>query len=46
MRQTLTDYRDAIQYVHDQTIRLMNKGRIVREIAERVRLPQHLSSRP
>jgi len=24
--ETLTNYRDAIQFVHDQTIRLMNKG--------------------
>ena len=26
IRETLTAYRDAIQYVHDQTVRLMNKG--------------------
>ena len=24
---TLTIYRDGIQYVHDQTVRLMNKGK-------------------
>jgi len=42
----LTDYRDAIQYVHDQTVRLMNEGRTPEEIVERVRLPETLALRP
>jgi alkyl sulfatase BDS1-like metallo-beta-lactamase superfamily hydrolase len=42
----LTDYRDAIQFVHDQTIRWMNKGLPPQAIIERVHLPDHLSSRP
>jgi alkyl sulfatase BDS1-like metallo-beta-lactamase superfamily hydrolase len=42
----LTHYRDAIQYVHDQTIRLMNKGLSPGEIAEQVRLPPHLARQP
>jgi alkyl sulfatase BDS1-like metallo-beta-lactamase superfamily hydrolase len=44
--QTLTNYRDAIQFVHDQTIRLMNKGLTPLEIAERVKLPPHLARQP
>ncbi len=42
----LTDYRDAIQYVHDQTIRWMNAGLGVDAIVERVRLPPHLAASP
>ena len=44
--ETLTNYRDAIQYVHDQTIRLMNKGLSPLEIVERVNLPPHLARQP
>lgn len=42
----LQDYRDGIQYVHDQTIRLMNKGLTPDEIAETLVLPPHLSQSP
>ena len=42
----LTTYRDAIQYVHDQTIRLMNKGMEPDEIAESLILPKHLGDSP
>ena len=38
--------RDAIQFVHDQTVRLMNKGLTPREIAARVKLPPHLATHP
>ncbi len=38
----LTDYRDAIQFVHDQTVRRMNLGMTPDEIAESVVLPEHL----
>ncbi len=44
--ETLTNYRDAIQFVHDQTIRLMNKGLTPQEIVEQVKLPPHLASLP
>jgi alkyl sulfatase BDS1-like metallo-beta-lactamase superfamily hydrolase len=44
--ETLTNYRDAIQYVHDQTIRLMNQGLLPLEIVERVKLPPHLARQP
>jgi alkyl sulfatase BDS1-like metallo-beta-lactamase superfamily hydrolase len=44
--EVLTNYRDAIQFVHDQTIRLMNLGHTPDEIIERVKLPSHLASLP
>lgn len=43
---TLTDYRDAIRYVHDQTIRMMNAGLLPDEIAARLKLPPHLAASP
>ncbi len=39
----LTDYRDAIQYIHDQTVRGMNQGLTADEIVERTTLPPHLA---
>lgn len=43
----LTAYRDAIQYVHDQTIRNMNKGLTPDELVEVVsKLPPQLASHP
>jgi len=42
----LTVYRDAIQYVHDQTVRWMNAGLTPDEIVERVQLPAHLKNHP
>jgi alkyl sulfatase BDS1-like metallo-beta-lactamase superfamily hydrolase len=42
----LTDYRDAIRYVHDQTLRLMNRGLLPDEIAARLQLPAHLAASP
>jgi len=42
----LTNYRDAIQFVHDQTIRWMNKGLTPMEIVEKVKLPPHLARQP
>ena len=42
----LTTYRDGIQYVHDQTIRMMNKGMGPDEIAETISLPKHLGDSP
>ncbi len=42
----LTDYRDAIQFVHDQTIRGMNRGLTPDELVELVKLPPHLASSP
>jgi len=42
----LTAYRDAIQYVHDQTVRGMNAGLTADELVETVRLPPHLAEHP
>ncbi len=46
IQRRLTDYRDAIQYVHDQTVRRMNEGQGPDEIAATLRLPELLASRP
>lgn len=42
----LTDYRDAIQFVHDQTVRGINKGLMPNEIAGGLKLPPHLAAAP
>lgn len=41
-----TVYRDAIQFVHDQTVRFMNKGLTPDEIVERISLPDSLAKHP
>jgi len=41
-----TDYRDAIQYVHDQGIRCINMGMTPDQMVEQVRLPPHLAASP
>lgn len=43
---TITDYRDAIQFVHDQTIRRINQGFTPDELVEIIRLPKHLAESP
>jgi len=43
---TLTDYRDGIRYVYDQTVRLMNQGKTPDEIAATLKLPPHLATSP
>ena len=40
----LTVYRDAIQFIHDQTIRLMNEGYYPDEIIEMIDLPKEIAS--
>ncbi len=42
----LLAYRDAIQYVHDQTVRGINRGLGPDELVEFVRLPDHLAAHP
>ena len=46
IRQVLTDYRDAIRYVRDQSIRWINAGLTPDEIVERLQLPPHLAASP
>ena len=41
-----TDYRDAIQYVHDQGIRCINLGMTPDEMVENIHLPPHLAASP
>ncbi len=42
--ETLTAYRDGIQFVYDQTIRHMNKGMLPDDLVEIVKLPPHLAN--
>ncbi|XP_076812909.1 linear primary-alkylsulfatase-like [Clavelina lepadiformis] len=42
----ITTYRDAIQFIDDQTLRQLNKGVTMDEVAERVKLPPILASHP
>ncbi len=42
----LRAYRDAIQFVHNQTIRLMNEGYTADELVGLIRLPDHLARHP
>lgn len=44
VEQVMRNYRDAIQFVHDQTIRQMNKGLTPDELADVVKLPSHLAN--
>jgi alkyl sulfatase BDS1-like metallo-beta-lactamase superfamily hydrolase len=46
IQEILTHYRDAIQYVHDQSIRGINAGLTPDELAEQVKLPPHLAEAP
>lgn len=43
---TLVAYRDTIKYVHDQTLRLLNKGYFPNDIAEMIKLPDKLVNHP
>ncbi len=42
----LRDYRDAIQFVYDETIRMINAGLTPNQIAEQITLPPHLAGAP
>jgi alkyl sulfatase BDS1-like metallo-beta-lactamase superfamily hydrolase len=44
--ETLTAYRDGIQFVHDQTVRYINKGYDVDRVASLVKLPPTLAEHP
>jgi alkyl sulfatase BDS1-like metallo-beta-lactamase superfamily hydrolase len=46
VRDVLTNYRDAISFVWDESIRAMNEGRSVHEAARTIRLPPHLAGLP
>ncbi len=42
----LTAYRDAIQYIHDQTVRGINRGATAEELVAEIQLPPHLADHP
>jgi len=44
--EVLTAYRDAIQFVHNQTIRYMNQGFTPDELVRMITLPGHLARHP
>ena len=46
INEVLTIYRDGIQYIHDQTIRLINEGLYPDEIVELIKLPENLAKSP
>lgn len=45
VKQVLTDYRDAVQFIHDKTVEGMNKGMTPDELVEYVQLPEKLASK-
>ena len=46
VHQALSDYRDAIRFVHDKTVKGMNKGLTPDELVAYVKMPEHLAERP
>jgi len=46
IQEILTNYRDAIQFVHDQSVRGINMGMTPDELVEYVVLPPHLRNLP
>ncbi len=46
IRRVLSNYRDAIRFVYDETIRGMNEGLTPDELVEFVKLPKHLAEEP
>jgi len=43
IQQFLGNQRDTYKYIHDQTVRLMNRGLTPNEIADQIKLPEGLS---
>lgn len=46
VRDTLTNYRDALKYVLTETLKGMNEGKTMDELVESVTLPEHLKNIP
>ncbi len=42
VQKLLTNFRDAIQYTHDQSVRQMNKGYSMEQLPELIPMPQYL----
>jgi len=45
VKRVLTDYRDAVQFVHDKTVEGINKGLTPDELVEYVQLPERLANK-
>ncbi|MEQ8768769.1 MAG: alkyl/aryl-sulfatase [Planctomycetota bacterium] len=45
VRQVLSDYRDAVQFIHDKTVEGMNKGLTPDELVQYVQLPEELANK-
>lgn len=45
VREIVTDYRDAVKFVHDKTVEGMNKGLTPDQLVEYVQLPEHLAGK-
>ncbi len=46
VRQYLTNFSDAIQYINDQTVQYLNRGLTAGEMKDLIVLPPHLASSP
>lgn len=46
VRETLSNYRNAIDYILSETLRGMNAGKTIDELASTIHLPEHLASLP
>ncbi|WP_053984443.1 alkyl/aryl-sulfatase [Niameybacter massiliensis] len=46
IKQSLTNYRDAIEYVLVETLKGMNEGMTIDELVEQIKLPQELEKLP
>lgn len=46
IKEHLTNYRDAIKYVHDKTVECINQGKTVDQAAAEIRLPERLARLP
>lgn len=46
VREYLTNFSDAIQFIHDQTVQYLNRGFTPGEITELIELPPHLAASP
>ena len=42
VRILLRNFRDAIQFTHDQAVRLLNKGHTIEELAAQIHMPDYL----
>ncbi|QDU44269.1 Hydroxyacylglutathione hydrolase [Symmachiella dynata] len=45
VQQVLSDYRDAVQFIHDKTVEGMNQGMTPDELVEYVQLPKNLADK-